>query len=119
MSRSARRVACAIVTARRTAQRAALGVGRPSCPGGVELGQGLDRSGWGPAVQAVRGAAPAGDCGGDERSVGVTEARSPDGDFFGPERLVDLISRNLAGGLPTPETMRRVVRALLAHQQVG
>ena len=48
---------------------------------------------------------------------GVTEARSPDGEFFGPERLVDLISRNLAGGLPTPETMRRVVRALLAHQQ--
>ena len=48
---------------------------------------------------------------------GVTEARSPDGDFFGPERLIDLISRNLAGGLPTPETMRRVVRALLAHQQ--
>ncbi len=44
---------------------------------------------------------------------GVTEARSPDGDFFGPERLVDLISRNLASGLPTPETMRRVVRALL------
>ncbi len=48
---------------------------------------------------------------------GVTEARSPDGDFFGPERLADLISRNLAGGLPTPETMRRVVRALLTHQQ--
>ena len=48
---------------------------------------------------------------------GVTDARSPGGDFFGPERLVDLISRNLAGGLPTPETMRRVVRALLTHQQ--
>ncbi len=48
---------------------------------------------------------------------GVTEARSPDGDFFGPERLVDLTSRNLASDLPTPETMRRVVRALLAHQQ--
>ena len=48
---------------------------------------------------------------------GVIEARSPDGDFFGPERLVDLIARNLAGGLPTPETMRRVVRALLTHQQ--
>jgi hypothetical protein len=27
------------------------------------------------------------------------------------------VSRNLAGGLPTPETMRRVVRALLTHQQ--
>lgn len=48
---------------------------------------------------------------------GVIEARSPDGDFFGSERLVDLITRKLAGGLATPETMRRVVRALLAHQQ--
>ena len=48
---------------------------------------------------------------------GVTEARSPDGDLFGVERLVDLLTRNLASALPTPETMRRVVRALLAHQQ--
>lgn len=47
---------------------------------------------------------------------GVTEARSRTGDFFGEERLVDLIVRNLASGLPVPETMRRVVRALLAHQ---
>lgn len=50
-------------------------------------------------------------------SDGVIEARSPDGDFFGVERLVDLLTRNLAGGLPTPETMRRTVRALLDHQQ--
>ena len=48
---------------------------------------------------------------------GVIDARSPAGDFFGVERLVDLLTRNLAGALPTPETMRRVVRALLAHQQ--
>lgn len=48
---------------------------------------------------------------------GVTEARSTDGGFFGEQRLVDLIVRNLAAGLPAPETMRRVVRALLAHQQ--
>lgn len=48
---------------------------------------------------------------------GVTEARSPDGDFFGEQRLGDLIVRNLAAGLPPPETMRRVVRALLDHQQ--
>ncbi len=48
---------------------------------------------------------------------GVIEARSPDGDFYGVERLVELLTRHLAGGLPTPETMRRVVRALLAHQQ--
>jgi serine phosphatase RsbU (regulator of sigma subunit) len=48
---------------------------------------------------------------------GVTEARSPDGDFFGEQRLTDLIVRNLAAGLPTSETMRRVVKALLDHRQ--
>jgi hypothetical protein len=48
---------------------------------------------------------------------GVIEARSPDGEFFGESRLVDLVVRNLAAGLPAPETMRRVIRALLAHQQ--
>lgn len=48
---------------------------------------------------------------------GVIEARSPDGEFFGEQRLIDLLSRNLASGLPLPESMRRVVRALLEHQQ--
>jgi serine phosphatase RsbU (regulator of sigma subunit) len=48
---------------------------------------------------------------------GVTEARSPGGEFFGEQRLADLLARNLAAGLPVPETMRRVVRALLEHQQ--
>jgi serine phosphatase RsbU (regulator of sigma subunit) len=48
---------------------------------------------------------------------GVIEARSPDGEFFGERRLVDLVARNLAGGLPTAETMRRVILALLAHQR--
>jgi len=47
----------------------------------------------------------------------VTEARSPDGEFFGAERLVDLITRHTASGLPAPETMRRVVRSLLEHEQ--
>jgi serine/threonine protein phosphatase PrpC len=47
---------------------------------------------------------------------GVTEARAPDGSFFGEQRLADLIIRHLAAGLPAPETMRRVVRALLEHQ---
>jgi len=48
---------------------------------------------------------------------GVVEARSPSGEFFGTERLADLILRHLAGGLPAPETMRRVVRELLEHHQ--
>jgi serine phosphatase RsbU (regulator of sigma subunit) len=47
---------------------------------------------------------------------GVVEARSPGGEFFGVERLVDLVLRHLAGGLPAAETMRRVVRELLDHQ---
>lgn len=49
-------------------------------------------------------------------SDGVTEARSPEGEFFGTQRLVDLLVRNVAAGLPAPETTRRVIRELLAHQ---
>lgn len=49
-------------------------------------------------------------------SDGVIEARSPSGEFFGRDRLVDMVVRNLAAGLPAPETMRRVIRALLKHQ---
>lgn len=48
---------------------------------------------------------------------GVVEARSPDGDFFGVDRLADLVIRHLAGGLSAPETVRRVVQELLEHQQ--
>ena len=47
---------------------------------------------------------------------GVIEARSPGGEFFGQDRLIDLVARNLAAGLPAPETMRRVIHALLDHQ---
>lgn len=49
-------------------------------------------------------------------SDGVTEARSPQGEFFGTDRLVDLLVRNIAAALPAPETTRRVIRALLDHQ---
>jgi hypothetical protein len=48
---------------------------------------------------------------------GVIEARSPTGVFFGDQALIDLFRRNLAAGLPAQETMRRVVHALLDHQQ--
>jgi serine phosphatase RsbU (regulator of sigma subunit) len=48
---------------------------------------------------------------------GVTDIRSPTGEFFDLERLLDLLAANLAAGLPTPETMRRLVRSLLEHQQ--
>lgn len=48
-------------------------------------------------------------------SDGVVEARSPEGEFFGVERLAELVTIQLAGGLDAPETMRRVVRELLTH----
>jgi hypothetical protein len=47
---------------------------------------------------------------------GVTEARSPDGAFFGTDRLADLVSRASAGGNPPPETLRRLMHSILDHQ---
>ncbi|WP_448623594.1 PP2C family protein-serine/threonine phosphatase [Geodermatophilus sp. URMC 64] len=47
---------------------------------------------------------------------GVTEARDPSGVLFGEERLVDLLRRALAAGHPPPETVRRLMHAVLAHQ---
>ena len=47
---------------------------------------------------------------------GVVEARSADGEFFGVDRLVDMVSRTSAAGTPAPETMRRLLHAILDHQ---
>jgi serine/threonine protein phosphatase PrpC len=47
---------------------------------------------------------------------GITEARSPDGEFFGEQRLADFISSALAAGDPAPETVRRLMRRVLTHQ---
>ncbi|MGC4768518.1 PP2C family protein-serine/threonine phosphatase [Micromonospora sp. DT44] len=47
---------------------------------------------------------------------GITEARSADGERFGLDRLVDFVNRALNDRLPSPETMRRLVRAVLAYQ---
>lgn len=47
---------------------------------------------------------------------GVTEARDADGQFFGIERLVDFLERAAAAALPTPESLRRLIHAVLAHQ---
>ena len=47
---------------------------------------------------------------------GITEARSPDGEFFGEQRLADLVQRGHAAGDPAPQTMRRLVRRVLSHQ---
>jgi hypothetical protein len=48
---------------------------------------------------------------------GVTEARSPSGDLFGVDQLVDLFARSAADNLSPAESMRRLGRALLAHQE--
>jgi serine/threonine protein phosphatase PrpC len=50
-------------------------------------------------------------------SDGVVEARSPDGRFFGTDRLVDLLGRAESLGQPPPETLRRLIVAVLDHQQ--
>jgi hypothetical protein len=47
---------------------------------------------------------------------GVIEARSADGEFFGVDRLADLVGKQAAAGQPAPETMRRLMHAILAHQ---
>ncbi len=48
---------------------------------------------------------------------GVVEARSADGEFFGVDRLVDMIARTSAAATPAPETMRRLLHAILEHQE--
>ena len=48
---------------------------------------------------------------------GVIEARGADGIFFGVERFGDLAVREAQSGLPAPELLRRLGRALLEHQQ--
>jgi serine phosphatase RsbU (regulator of sigma subunit) len=48
---------------------------------------------------------------------GVTEARDEHGDWFGEARLVDFLEREAAAGRPPPETVRRLVRAVLRHQK--
>src|SRR4051812_826052 len=50
-------------------------------------------------------------------SDGMLEARDADGNFFGPQRLVDFVTREEAAGLPAAETLRRLNRAILHHQQ--
>ncbi len=48
---------------------------------------------------------------------GVTEARDASGAWFGEERLVDLLTREVAGGQSPPETARRLMHAVLTHQE--
>ncbi|WP_218004580.1 PP2C family protein-serine/threonine phosphatase [Microtetraspora niveoalba] len=48
---------------------------------------------------------------------GIIEARSPEGEPFGLRRFIDFVVRQEAGGLTTPETLRRLIQSILAHQE--
>jgi hypothetical protein len=50
---------------------------------------------------------------------GVTEARTPDGEQFGLDRLADLLEREAASGRPAEELLRRLVQSVLDHQAGG
>ena len=50
-------------------------------------------------------------------SDGVVEARSGAGEFFGTGRLIDLLVREESLQQPPPETLRRLIVAVLDHQQ--
>lgn len=47
---------------------------------------------------------------------GVTEARAADGEFFGQARLRDFLEREASTAHPPPETARRLIHAVLRHQ---
>jgi hypothetical protein len=47
---------------------------------------------------------------------GITEARDRSGNFFGEDRLVDFLRREIMSGHPAPETVRRLSRAIMKHQ---
>lgn len=47
---------------------------------------------------------------------GIVEARAADGREFGLTRLSDFVIRHSAEGLPAPETLRRLIHAILDYQ---
>jgi len=46
---------------------------------------------------------------------GIIEARDPDGELFGLDRFTDFIIRSESASLSAPETLRRLMRAVLQH----
>ncbi|SFF32382.1 PP2C family protein-serine/threonine phosphatase [Blastococcus tunisiensis] len=47
---------------------------------------------------------------------GIAEARDASGAWFGEDRLMDFLSREIAAGQPPAETVRRLTQAVLRHQ---
>jgi serine phosphatase RsbU (regulator of sigma subunit) len=47
---------------------------------------------------------------------GIPEARGPNGKLFGIDRFVDFVIRHEADGLSVPETLRRLMKSVLEHQ---
>ncbi|WP_433384389.1 PP2C family protein-serine/threonine phosphatase [Actinoplanes sp. CA-142083] len=47
---------------------------------------------------------------------GITEARDASGELFGAERLSEFLLDSLAGGIPAPETMRRLIQAIVSYE---
>lgn len=50
---------------------------------------------------------------------GVVESRSPEGEFYGIERLRDLLTREHLAAVSPQETIRRLVRSTLTHSGAG
>ncbi|MGW7101745.1 PP2C family protein-serine/threonine phosphatase [Streptomyces sp. NPDC054838] len=48
---------------------------------------------------------------------GITEARRPGSNEFGLERFTDFLIRRHADGLPVPETLRRLIQAVMEHHE--
>ncbi|GIH69129.1 PP2C family protein-serine/threonine phosphatase [Sphaerimonospora thailandensis] len=48
---------------------------------------------------------------------GITEARTPEGERFGLGRFTDFIIKREADGISAPETVRRLIHAILRHQR--
>ncbi|MEV6155043.1 PP2C family protein-serine/threonine phosphatase [Nonomuraea sp. NPDC052129] len=47
---------------------------------------------------------------------GIVEAQSPEGEMFGLERFTDFVVRRETDGVSAPETLRRLIQSILAHQ---
>jgi hypothetical protein len=47
---------------------------------------------------------------------GITEARDGNGHWFGEDRLIDFLTREMAASQPPAETVRRLTQAVLKHQ---